>query len=255
MIKINLLPPHIIERRRVKAVAILLGVVFVIVVFLLAAVTWGPIPGVSYAERLKAAEARRDAAFQAQTEVEQLQAEVNAVAAGYAAKGAIVTWVEDADKRPAQWVTYFNMVNQYIPADVVVNGLPLPSGTNLNLTGSTTDLMAAARWYLNMLRCEMVDTSQGRNAVRFTPGNMSGGNPKMAMPVSLSVVLKSEWTDMMMPVGTPTSVGGSVSRGGGGGRMGGGGRGMGGGGRGMGGGGRGMGGGGRGGRGGGRFGR
>jgi len=230
MIKINLLPPHIIERRRVKAVAILLGVVLVIVVFLLAAVTWGPLPGISYAERMKAAEARRNAAQAAEKEVTDLQAETSAVEASYAAKGAIVTWVDNADRRPAEWVTYFNMVNQYIPADVVINGLPLPNGTNLNLTGSTSDLMAAARWYLNMLRCEMVDTSVGLNAVQFNPGNMSAGNPKMAMPVSMSLVLKAEWTDMMLPVPTPTSMGAAVrGRGGGGARMGAGGRGMGGG--------------------------
>jgi Tfp pilus assembly protein PilN len=232
MIKINLLPPHILERRRVKAIAILLVAVLAIEVLGLMALAWGPIPGVSYASRLKAAEAREAAAVAAENEVIQLEAEVDAIKASYGAKGEVVTWVARADGRPADWVTYFNTLNQYIPADVVLNGLPLPSGTTLNLQGSTSDMMAAVRWYLNMLRCEMV--SRDPNAVQFNPGSLSMGNPKMAMPVSMSVVLKPEWTDMMMAVATPSSIGGgAATRRGGGGRMGGGGgRGGGGGGRG-----------------------
>jgi hypothetical protein len=131
--------------------------------------------------------------------------------------------VTDADERPAQWVGYFKKLNDYFPADVVVNGLNLPGGNTLNLSGSTSSLMAAARWYLNMLRCEMVDTSLGRNAVQFSPGTVAAGaaNPKMQMPVSITVTLKPGYLDMMMPVPTPEGIGGGAG-GRGRGRMGGG---------------------------------
>ena len=229
MIKIQLLPPYILERRRVKALAILIAFVLIVETLLFAALLWAPVPG-SYASKARAAVERRDKAFAEQAAVEELQARVAALEASYGAKQTWVTWVDDADRRPAQWVGYFKLLNKYFPGDVVVHGLNLPSGNTLNLTGSTSDMMAAARWYLNMLRCEMV--TPDINAVQFNPGTVAAGaaNPRMAMPVSVSVSLKPEYLDMMMPVPTPSGVtaGGRVSggrMGGGGGMRGGGGRG------------------------------
>jgi len=218
MIKIQLLPPYILERRRVKALAILIVSVLVVETLLFAALLWAPVPG-SYASKWRAAQERRDKAFAEQVAVEDLQAQVAKVKASYGAKQTWVTWVDEADRRPAQWVGYFKMVNKYFPGDVVVHGLNLPSGNTLNLTGSTSGMMSAARWYLNMLRCEMV--APDINAVQFNPGTVAAGavNPRMAMPVSISVSLKPEYLDMMMPVPMPAGVttGGRVS----GGRMGG----------------------------------
>ena len=220
MIKIQLLPPYILERRRVKALAILIVFVLIVEAVLFGALLWAPVPG-SYASKSKDAVQRRDKAWAAQAEVEELQEQVAALEASYGAKQTWVTWVDDADARPELWVGYFKLLNKYFPADVVVHGLNLPSGNTLNLTGSTSGMMAAARWYLNMLRCEMVTPDM--NAVQFNPGIVAAGaaNPKMAMPVSISVSLKPEYLDMMMPVPRPTGVGagGRVS----GGRMGGGG--------------------------------
>ncbi len=249
MIKIQLLPPYILERRRVKALAILIVFVLIVETLLFAAMLWAPVPG-SYASKVRASVERRDEAFAKQLAVEGLQAQVDSLKASYGAKQTWVTWVDDADRRPAQWVGYFKMINKYFPGDVVVHGLNLPSGNTLNLTGSTSDMMAAARWYLNMLRCEMVTPDM--NAVQFNPGTVAAGaaNPRMAMPVSISISLKPETLDMMMAIPTPSGVTGGGRAGGGGrggGRGGGGGGGMGGG--------RGGGGGGRGGRGGGRGGR
>jgi Tfp pilus assembly protein PilN len=228
MIKIQLLPPYILERRRVKALALLIVFVLIVETLLFAALVWAPVPG-SYASKARAATARRDKAWADQAAVEELQAQVDRVKASYGAKQTWVAWVDEADRRPAQWVGYFKMVNKYFPADVVVHGLNLPSGNTLNLTGSTSDMMAAARWYLNMLRSEMV--APDINAVQFNPGTVAAGaaNPRMAMPVSISVSLKPEYLDMMMPVPTPSGVtaggrvGGSRMGGGGGGRGGGGG--------------------------------
>jgi len=219
MIKIQLLPPYILERRRVKALAILIVSVLVVEALLFTALLWAPVPG-SYASKRRAAEERRDKAFEEQAAVEELEAQVAQVKATYGAKQTWVAWVDEADRRPAQWVGYVKMLNSYFPSDVVVHGLNLPSGNTLNLTGSTSDMMSAARFYLNMLRCEMV--APDINAVQFNPGAVAAGavNPRMAMPVSISVSLKPEYLDMMMPVPMPAGVatGGRVS----GGRMGGG---------------------------------
>ncbi|MCJ7751557.1 MAG: hypothetical protein MUQ65_10755 [Armatimonadetes bacterium] len=225
MIKIQLLPPHILERRRVKALAILIVFVLIVQTLLFAALLWAPVPG-SYASKARASLDRRAKALAEQAVVEGLQVQVDSLKASYGAKQTWVAWVDEADRRPAQWVGYFKMLNKYFPSEVVVHGLNLPSGNTLNLTGSTSDMMSAARWYLNMLRCEMVTADI--NAVQFSPGVVAVGavNPKMAMPVSMGVSLKPEYLDMMMPVPMPSGVtaGGRV----GGGRMGGGGRGRGG---------------------------
>jgi hypothetical protein len=167
-----------------------------------------------------------------------------------------VAWVDEADRVPERWVRYFHLVNKYIPKDVVINGLPLPNNNVLTLAGTTSDIRAASRWYLNMLRSEIVQPDP--NAVRFTTTGIAGwpssevapgANPQMSTGVSMTVALKPELVPLGM-VAPPADSGiGSGSRGGGGARMGGGAGGMGGGGRGGGGGG--MGGGGGGGRGGG----
>lgn len=220
MIKIQLLPPYIIERRRVKALVALLVFVLVVEVLAFMAYLWAPAP-FSLASRRRQAETRRDRAIEAQNQVMALEDDLAAIKGRYGAKQTWVSWVDEADQRPAQWVAYFKRLNDYFPADVVVNGLNLPSGNTLNLSGSTSSLMAAARWYLNMLRCEMV--SPNPNAVQFNPGAVASGaaNPRMQMPVSITVTLKPEYLDHMIPVPTPTGIGGTGG-GRGRGRMGGG---------------------------------
>ena len=231
MIKINLLPAYIIERRRVKALAILLVFLLIVETLLFMAYVWAPAP-FSLASSYQQATERRNAAWDEQDAVEALMDEVEATKARYQTKASWVGWVAEADSKPKQWIQYFKTITKYFPADVVVHGLSLPSGNRLNLQGSTSNMMAAARWYLNMLRCEMVQPDP--NAVDFSPGQLAAGaaNPRMAMPVSISVVLKPEYLDMMMPVSMPggITVGGRQRGGGqmgGGGGRGGGGRGRG----------------------------
>jgi Tfp pilus assembly protein PilN len=223
MIKIQLLPPYIVERRRVKALIVLLVFVLIVEALLFMAYLWAPAP-FSLATRRQKAEERRDRAWEKEQEVRQLEDDLADIQARYRSKQSWVSWVDDADSRPARYVAYFKTITDYFPADVVVNGLNLPSGNTLNLSGNTSDLMAAARWYLNMLRCEMVNTELGRNAVQFSPGSMASGavNPRMQMPVSISVALKPEDLDsILMPVARPQAIGGGGGRGRG--RMGGGG--------------------------------
>ena len=265
MIKINLLPGYILEGRRVKALLRLLLVVLVLEVALLAGYVWAPGP-FSLVSKQKQAKQRLDRAYNEVAKVQEMETEVTNTTSSFQAMASWVTWVNDADQVPARWVRYFKLVNKYIPKDVVINGLPLPNGGVLSLSGSTSDMRAASRWYLNMLRSEMVPPDP--NAVRFSTTGMvgwpgeapSGGNPKMQTSVTMAVALKPELVPLGLVLAPPADagVGGGGAARGGGGRMGagGGGGGRGGGGRGGGGGGggtggRGGGGGGMGGRGGG----
>jgi Tfp pilus assembly protein PilN len=230
MIKINLLPGYILERRRVKALLALLVLVLLAELAGLAAYIWAPMPFSLTAKYNEAVE-RRDKALQEQQVVENLQFEAQRVQSSYQTKASWVKWVDDADARPQQWVSYFKTVTRYIPADVVINGLALPSNNTINFSGSTSNMMAAVRWYLNVLRSEMVVANN--TAVNFSPGQTAAGaaNPRMAMPVSISMQIKPEYLDMMMPIATPAGVQAASGGRAGGGRMGGmGGGGMGGGG-------------------------
>jgi Tfp pilus assembly protein PilN len=206
MIKINLLPGYIIERRRVKALVVVLAFVLLVEVAALAAYLWAPAP-FSLAGQYRRAEADRKKWEQEEYVVQQLEEEVAATAARFADKNLWVQWVKDADRLPEVWVRYFETLNKYVPADVVLNGLPLPSGNSLNLSGQTSNLMAAARWYLNMLRCELVLPDPG--SVTFSPGSavypgeVVGANPKMQQSVGIRVALRPEALDMITLVPAP----------------------------------------------------
>jgi Tfp pilus assembly protein PilN len=229
MIKINLLPSYILEARRVKAVIALMAIVVLGVAGLLAAYVWAPAPW-SLSSRDKAAKDEYKRVSAEANAVRQLQSQTNQIRGSYSEKQTWVQWVNEADKLPAMWVRYYQLLGKYIPSDVVVNGLPVPNGGNLQLSGTTSDQKAAARWYLNMLRCEMaVDNSVSFNTATVGwPGELAvGENPKMSTQVSISMAIKPDYLTMLNPVSTPAGVGGGGGRGGGmgggrgGGRMGG----------------------------------
>jgi len=226
MIKINLLPGHILESRRVKALLRVLVFVLLLEVLALAAYVWAPAP-FSVTSRQNQAQNRLAEATARADEVLALEEEVAQVRARYSERASWVQWVDEADRLPDKWVRYLTLLNQYIPEDVVINGLPLPSGNVLNLSGQTGDLAAAARWYLNMLRCEMVVDSP--DAVSFStatvgwPGAMPTGSiARMQQAVSMRVLLKPEYLDMLTAPAVPAGSGlGTTSRAGAsGGRMG-----------------------------------
>ncbi len=235
MIRLNLLPRYIIERRRVKAVVIGLVALLILEVLALGAYVWAPAPFPSLKHKLAVAKADSDAAWEEWNAVEQLKADIAAAQARYAVKAAWVGWVEAADGVPEAWVTYLGAIRETIPADVVIHGLQLPSGGRLNLSGSTSDMMAGVRWYLNMLRSEIVQPDP--NAVVFNPGTGAVVGPgtaadPMRLSVGMSVALRQEVMDVLMmvpaPPGGAAAGGARASRGGGrasagGGRMGGGG--------------------------------
>ncbi|MCJ7822672.1 MAG: hypothetical protein MUQ26_06290, partial [Armatimonadetes bacterium] len=224
MIKLNLLPKYILERRRVKAWALGMAALLIIELVVLAAYVWGPMP---FSLRQKAAKAEAEAAAQlkAAVEVEALDAEILAVNGRFAAKNSWVTWKESADEVPERWVGYLTAVNELIPADVVIHGLQIPSAGVLNLSASTSDMMAAVRWYLNVLRSDLVQP--GMQSVQFNPGQVSqapveGVTNPMQMPVGMTIALRPEfYQDVLAPPARPSDLeGGGAMGGGGGGRMG-----------------------------------
>lgn len=225
MLKINLLPSHILETRRVKAWVRILVVLLVVEVGLAVGYVWGPAP-FSLTPRQQAARTRLNDAYNEQAKIEQIQTEVRGIQARYGEKGSLVSWVNEADRVPRKWVRWFNLWRRYIPADVVLSAMPAPSA-NMTLVGYTSDWRAAARWYLNMLRCEMVNyTGPGSVTLNLPtvgwPGELAGGaNPKMQTQCTISMAIKPEFLDMLVLPAVPASVGASTARAGGG-RMGGG---------------------------------
>jgi Tfp pilus assembly protein PilN len=226
MIKINLLPSHILESRRVKALLrwIILGLL--VIVGALCGYVWGPAP-FCLGPQQKAAQERLDKANSDLSAVETTKAEVARVAGQYAETSQWVAWVEEADKKPGQWIAWYNLLRKYIPADVVVTAFPSPS-TNLNFTGYTSDFGAACRWYLNMLRCEMLDGPA--DSVRFSTNTLgwpaqepAADNPRMRQPVTISLPISQRYLTMLEQPFPPASAGVGGGRGGAGagGRMGG----------------------------------
>jgi uncharacterized membrane protein YgcG len=239
MLKINLLPSHILETRRVKAWVRILIVALVVELLLAFGYVWGPAP-ICLGPKQRAADTRLNAAYSEQTAVQTIQADATATKGRYADKSMLVTFVNEADRIPAKWQRWVNLWRKYIPSDVVLSALPAPNST-MTLVGYTSDWRAAARWYLNMLRSEMLNYT-GPESITFSvptvgwPGELpTGANPKMQTQCTITMAVRPEFLDMLTLPAPPASLGGgAVSVGGGrggmgGGRMGGGRGGMGGG--------------------------
>jgi len=238
MLKINLLPSHILETRRVKAWLRILIVALVVEVALGIGYVWGPAP-LCLTGRQRAADERLTKAYNDQAAVQQIQAEAAATKGRYAEKQSLVSFVHDVDRYPAKWQRWVDLWRKYIPSDVVLSALPAPS-TTMTFVGYTSDWRAAARWYLNMLRCEMLNYT-GPDSVTFTvptvgwPGELpGGGNPKMQTQCTITMAVRPEFLDLLTVPAPPASLGGGAASiggrmgggrmgGGGGGRMGGGG--------------------------------
>jgi len=214
MIKINLLPSHILESRHVKALLRWIVVGLAGITLLLAGYVWGP-ASICLGPRQKAAQKRLDDATAQWQEVQALQNETQRLTGQYAEMGQWVAWVAEADAKPAQWNAWFDLLRKYVPADVVVNGFPNP-GTSLTLTGYTSDWGAACRWYLNMLRCEMLDGPP--ESVRFStpytgwPAGGPRGSDPMGQQVTISLPISSGYLTMLNPASIPATAGVSGGR-------------------------------------------
>ncbi len=107
-------------------------------------------------------------------------------------------------------------VNKWIPSEVVLNGLALPTAPNiLTLQGTTCDARAANRWWHSMLRSELVDPSADPTSVvqisnQGTPGEAAtGANPKMAYPVTLTIHVDPKYLTFLAAPPLPPDMGGT----------------------------------------------
>jgi len=178
----------------------------------LSSYVWAPLP-FSLKSQQKAATDNLNHWVAELDKVVQVESQVAEVQGRFQEKGQWVGWVDEADKIPELWRRYFNLVIKYIPDDVVISGLPLPSGNVLSLSGQTSDLRAATRWYLNMLRCEMVQPDP--SAVTFStptvgwPGEMpQGANPKMQQQVNITIALNPDYNPMNVAAAAPPAAAG-----------------------------------------------
>lgn len=238
MLKINLLPSHILETRRVKAWVRILIVALIVEVGLAVGYIWGPAP-ICLGPKQRAADTRMDEAYNEQAAVQKIDADGKATQGRYAERNLLVTFVGEVDRIPAKWQRWVNLWRKYIPSDVVLSALPPPNST-MTLVGYTSDWRAATRWYLNMLRSEMLNYT-GPESITFSvptvgwPGELpTGANPKMQTQCTITMAIRPEFVDMLTLPAAPASLGGGAARvggrgGTGGGRMGGGRGGMGGG--------------------------
>jgi hypothetical protein len=159
MIKINLLPPHVVERRKVRSLAILLLAVLLL-----------EIGGFFfYYSTLVQTEKKKQAQLaQVTTEannVLSLEAEAQAeIAAAGPVLGEIARF-DNIYKHSAKIADTLSKINEYIYAKMTVRNLSL-NGTQVSIQGTTKNLDHIAAAYLNLLRSPYITPARG---VGFTP--------------------------------------------------------------------------------------
>jgi|GEM_PF-5126243 len=159
MIKINLLPPHVVEKRKVRSLAVLLLALLLV-----------ELGGFSfYYATLKRTEADRKAKYAEvnarATEVEGLQAEAQAELAAAKPLLSKVGWYENIYQKNSKIADTLEKINEYIYAKMTVRSLTL-NGGQVNIQASTRDLDHVASAYLNLLRSPYINPPRG---VSFSP--------------------------------------------------------------------------------------
>jgi hypothetical protein len=159
MIKINLLPPHVVERRKVRSLAILLLAVLLL-----------EIGGFFfYYSTLVQTEKKKQAELKKVTADAQNVLNLDAAAqAEIAAAGSAqtnLTWYDGNNQHNAKIADSLSKINEYIYAKMTIRSLNL-NGAQVSIQGSTKNLDHIAAAYLNLLRCPYITPPRG---VTFTP--------------------------------------------------------------------------------------
>jgi len=218
MIKINLLPPHILERRRVKIVAVLMALLLLATAAIMILIVFSLRSQVTSSK-----EALTKATAEA-TEVTSIKENADALRGSFQGKSLWVGFVDSADRYPQAWVKWFQRINRWIPDELVINSLPPPNNNILTLQGSTSDYRAANRLWHNLMRCDLLAPSAGPNVTvnPLMPGPSGGANPRMAYPVTVTMNINGAYTQFMTfgRPQAPPSMGGVAPGAAAGGRMG-----------------------------------
>jgi hypothetical protein len=165
MIKINLLPPHVVERRKVRGLAILL---VALLLFEIGGLFF------YYSTLVRARNEKQKILQDTTVAADRVTGYQAAAAAELAAAGQVlvnVGWYDGIYRNNAKIADSLSKVNEYIYAKMTINSLVL-SGAQVTLQGATKDLDHIASAYLNLLRCPYITPARG---VTFTPS--LGGQP------------------------------------------------------------------------------
>jgi len=167
MIKINLLPPHVVERRKVRSLAKWLLLVLLV-----------EIVGLSfYVYRLAGEEARKKSEFQeakAQADlVRGLEEKVSAEKSAAAPFRAKLKWYDGIYKHNAKIADTLEKINEYIYAGMTVRNLSV-NGDQVQISGATKDIDHVARAYLNLLRSRYMSPGSLRMSLSSGPGVPGG---------------------------------------------------------------------------------
>jgi len=149
MIKLNLLPAHFLERRRVKSLLRLLAVVLVAELALLGFYM------INLGRQVRAAQANlADATARAQV-VLNLESQAQSVRSGIS---PLTQWTDFADnvaRTNQQWAKLLSELNKWVYEKVALSSMSI-SGSQVSLVGATDNMKSVAKYYLTMLNNQML---------------------------------------------------------------------------------------------------
>lgn len=203
MLKLNLIPPYILEARRVRKLLILCIVLVVVEVAALA----------GWFFYLSQTLTRLQGDFQ------ELQAQAQQVQNIVQAKNGIVQrmgpmkqkveFMEKLETFNAIWADTIEGLNEYIYAGVQITSLQL-TPTSVQLQGLTRTTDDVGRFYLNFKRCPLVNPDTVRLSVGGAPGGMMGGAMSIAAPGGMGMGMpEAPMMGSMMP---PAGMGGGTQQ-------------------------------------------
>jgi len=205
MIKINLLPYQIIERRRVRSLMKVLGVVVLVEVAALG--FWVLQLNGSVRQAQQELADAKVVADQKRDVDQQIEGLNNQIAAVY----KWVIWSTDVAGVAPQYATLLSAMNQYVPKEVIVQRMTV-SGPSMVIVGATGDMSVVAKYYRGMLQNPRVaQVTMGTQVPTWT---LQGGASRtaagpMAIPVTLNLVLRQPPPAVTNPPTTSVSGGGA----------------------------------------------
>lgn len=164
MIKINLLPAHILERQRIRGVAVL-----VVVVILVEAAVLGMVM-MRYKQQLADRQTELQYWKGRAAAVGQLDAQIRTTQGQIMFYGRWVNWNSQIDQYHESWAEILGEIAKWIYAKMQVDSLS-PSPGQVQIQGRTTSLEAFRKAYLNIIRSPLYRPA----GVTFSIGGVGGG--------------------------------------------------------------------------------
>jgi hypothetical protein len=159
MIKINLLPPHVVEKRKVRGLAILL---LALLLFEIGGLFF------YYSTLVKLEKEQQQLYTDTKTKADYVRGLKSEAAAELDAAGKVlgqVAWYDGILQHNAKIADTLIKINEYIYAKMTINSWNV-NGASVTLQGATKDLDHVASAYLNLLRSPYITPARG---VTFSP--------------------------------------------------------------------------------------